>query len=1459
MKVAARSASADTSVPQPAIGRADEISMIARLAFRRADRTPAELEQIRHLALLSKETLELDLSDPAQRQFGDYELQELIGEGGMGVVYRARQLSLDRDVAVKLLAAGPWASRDFVERFRAEAQNAARMQHPNIVAIYEVGDVEELHFFSMRLIHGPSLAAEIKREGRIGSLRAARLLRTIAEAVDYAHRLGVLHLDLKPANVLIDEDGTPHVADFGLARRLEQGLAADNNEVSGTPSYMAPEQTTAGAQKITAATDIWGLGAILYELVTGLPPFLGVSPQATLKLVVEGQVRSPRRYVPDLPCDLEAIILKCMAHDAADRYATARALADDLARFAEGRAVRARPLNAMQQFMRWTKREPKLAATALLALLALLAGLAATTQQWRRADLNAQRAEQQRQLAENNATTSTQRLWESRRDSALRLMEDGKGFEALTPLIANIEEKEQAGRIDPASIERHEIGMIMSQGVTLIDRMIIADANPMATALSPDGSLLAVALNDISVRWYETATLTEKGRVDLSGLPTSARTDGVPLLLRFVDNHRLLVTAQWFTFMPSPSYGDTYLVDLDNAEVIMPPPAFAGLVDTVFSTDGRHALVRNDHRKAQLWHVEPWRPLSRLVDDASSNAQPYWLLDPKLRFAFKLGQNNGIVNAFDPLRLTGPRALTFPAHETFSAWSESADGKQLALGASNGQVFMVDLASLKVRQLPSPIGSEVRWLSFSEDDAWLAVARREGAAFAFDVASGEPLQSGQMQHDFELTHIELSRRDRLVIASGAGNCALWRLPEQGPGGRDAARILASPTHSARAGEYWTSTSLQAGLLATADMDGEVRLWRLPRPTKPEANSPGLISGSLYFDGTHVVDVDYDALRIVSVSDRSASPWLPLPPPIAFAELVAGGKRLIAVARTTLHILDATTLQPQQVPFELRGTPQRLVASAGGDLVALSFGHNGPAGFEEHVEVYDLTAGRRREGQIVVKGPLRQLELSADASRLLTTGSRDGATEVFDTATLKRLGSYVHDSTRPVLWAAFTADATQLWLVTRSMDDTQGDNAGLIRWDPATGSMRERREVSGVWPVGIATVGDKPLLAARDRLVLDPGATDERVAAGLHGGEATTVFAVSHDRRLIANAFDRDINLYDAATLARVGPALHTDMHSYGELAQLAFADDDRHLLARSANLNSGWRVWPLSADDRPAADLRADSELLTPHVAGPRVLRVAEPDERANLRRQDLGAWPIPEMRRQFPSERLIGGEPLPARDRQAGPLLLDLGESYNMAPSSMRSMMDSVIPSIGHPPLGVARIDGVDYDLRGALELRDKSGGTVGSRFAMPLGEHATGIRAPPVAIAALHVLLYAPVAVPTDQEGVYASLRLHYRDGSRALLPMRTQRELPGWTDHDRPVPVGWIDGDHLRLIGAPLQGLISNPRLVNPHPERLIATIDLETADTGWSTPVFFAVTAEPVIADDNGRILKKSASE
>jgi serine/threonine protein kinase/WD40 repeat protein len=1430
----------------PLISFSGDATAIADLAFGSLSRGPDSLAG-RHLALLPAETLELDLSDPAQRQFGDYELLELIGEGGMGVVYRARQESLDREVAVKLLAAGPWASKEFIERFHREAQNAARMQHPNIVAIYEVGSAEELHFFSMRLIRGSSLAAVIRRDGLLACNRSAALLRTIAEAVDYAHRLGVLHLDLKPANVLIDENGNPHVADFGLARRMEQGLAADNNEVSGTPSYMAPEQAVAGAQKITPTTDIWGLGAVLYEMVTGQPPFLAESAQATLRLVVEGTLRSPRRLVPKLPRDLEAIILKCMARDVTARYATARALADDLGRLIEHRPVLARPLNRAQRTWRWARRQPYIAALGLLFTISMLVGIIGVTSQWRR-------AEQQRVLAEDNATISHRLGWRSRRESALRLQTDGKGFEALPLLVANIEEQEKAA--GSADIERREFGMILDQGVRLIDRMIIPDARPITSALSADGSVLAIGLDDITVRWYDTATLTLRGQVDLSDLPTSDGTPRVPQLLRFVDNHRLRVTLEWLSFQTSPSGDNTYLVDLDRGKVVEPPEKFADLAQANFSADGAYALLYNNRAELQLWQVNPWRPLSdlRYVEHAFSLP---WLLTRGGRISVTMNGSVSSPRWYDPHHLATAHALILP-NGPVQAWQENNAGTQIAVGDSQGRVFLVEVATRATRQLPTPVGTGVTWLAYSEDDAWLAATRADGSVYAFDVASGETLHSGEMRQDFDVLYAAINHRDRLLLASGAGDsfasgagdAAIWHLPQPGTDGVGAARLVASPTRSELAGQYWVGASLQAGLLATADMDGEVRLWRMPKDTELPAQGPPLTSAHVYFDGRHVVDVGYNELRVTTVGGEHATPWVELPQPIGFAALVDAGKTLVATSGAQLYVFEAASMRPRYGPLTLPGNPQRFAASSDGSRLFLSFAHNTRTGFEERILAYDLQTGTRRAGEASPKGPLRQLELSPDASRVLATGSAIGATDVFDAGTLRLLGTYPHDSSQPVLWASFTDDSRQLWLVTRDIDPTRGNDAMMFLWDVQTGQVLEQRKVAGIWPIGVTTIDKQPVMAARDRLIRNPGAPDERVSTRLFGGEPTTVFALSHDRRLLAHAYGRSVQLYDAATLESIGPPLATNNRSLDVVANLAFADDDRSLLGNSAG-SRRWLLWPVAADVRNVGELHDEAELLAPAKRGEHVLRIASAGDRARLRARDPGQRST-EPRPPIAAARYIDGVPVPERDPHASPLLLDLTDFYNIAPGSLRSLIDTDLAVAVGLPLGVATLDGVDYDVRGALEMRfDAMNNNHAGRA---LRSEVGSVPVPPVPIAAVHVLLYAPDFVNASTEHVYATIRLHYRDGSEAVLPMRTQHEVPGGTGHDRPVPFGWVFGDYLVRGGGQRQQPFSNPRLSNPHPERIISSIDLATGE-GMAEPILFAVTAEPVIPAVNSRIISE----
>ena len=297
------------------------------------------------------------------RDFGPYELIREIGRGGMGVVFEARQKGLDRSVAVKMILAGHLASPELIDRFQAEAKAAARLRHSNIVPIHEVGQFHGQDFFAMQYIDGQGLNERIAR-GPVDVPTAVRLVATVARAVEHLHQQGIVHRDLKPSNILLDSDDQPYVTDFGLAK-VFLGAGSDmtaTGVIAGTPSYMAPEQASGRRHEIGPATDVYSLGAILYELLTGTPPFRAETPLDTLMEVLSVDPPTPRTLNSHVPRGLELICLKCLAKEPRNRYGSAAALADDLDRFARGEAIQVRPPTPLQWFCSWTRRQPALAS-----------------------------------------------------------------------------------------------------------------------------------------------------------------------------------------------------------------------------------------------------------------------------------------------------------------------------------------------------------------------------------------------------------------------------------------------------------------------------------------------------------------------------------------------------------------------------------------------------------------------------------------------------------------------------------------------------------------------------------------------------------------------------------------------------------------------------------------------------------------------------------------------------------------------------------------------------------------------------------------------------------------------------------------------------------------------------------------------------------------------------------------
>jgi serine/threonine-protein kinase len=293
--------------------------------------------------------------------FGPYELLKEIGRGGMGVVYKARQKDLDRTVAIKMILASHLASTEHVRRFRAEAKAAAGVRHEHIVKIYEVGQLHGQHYFVMDYIEGASLAERIAA-GPVDVQTAVRLVGQVARAVDYLHRQGIVHRDLKPSNILLDADERPCVSDFGLAKVLRaQSETTATGAILGTACYMAPEQAAGHSAEAAPTSDVYSLGAILYELLTGQPPFREENPLDTLMQVLSREPPLPRQLNRDIPRPLELICLKCLAKSPEDRYPSAEALAEDLEHFLKGETLTARPPSWAQRLWNWSRREPALA------------------------------------------------------------------------------------------------------------------------------------------------------------------------------------------------------------------------------------------------------------------------------------------------------------------------------------------------------------------------------------------------------------------------------------------------------------------------------------------------------------------------------------------------------------------------------------------------------------------------------------------------------------------------------------------------------------------------------------------------------------------------------------------------------------------------------------------------------------------------------------------------------------------------------------------------------------------------------------------------------------------------------------------------------------------------------------------------------------------------------------------
>ena len=684
---------------------------------------------------------------PAICFFGDYELLEEIARGGMGVVYRARQLTLNRTVAIKMILANRLATPAEVDRFRAEARTVARLHHPGIVGIHEVGEHEGQHYFSMDYVEGQSLA-NVVRDGPLPASRAAHYLRDIAQAVQHAHSQGVLHRDLKPSNILIDLADQPRVTDFGLARELTgRAEMTLSGQILGSPNFMPPEQAAGKRSRIGACGDVYSLGAILYQMVTGRPPFVAETLTATLHQVVNAEPIPPRTLNPGVPRDLETICLKCMEKEPARRYHSAQALAEEIERFLRDEPIQARPTSRAEKAWRWCRRKPALAGWTAVCLLLLVGGASGVLWQWRRAVDGERVARQNLYAADMNL--AQQALAENNLGRAIELLARHLPAKFVTGLPSFESHRDPRGwewRYLWQRCRTDEL-FVLGQHSNRVN----------ALAFSPDGRLLVSGGTDRQIRLWDLA----------SRQPVAAfQYADYIMAVAFSPDGRLIACADEFApvkLLTVPELNERSVLD-HSARVL----AFSEGGQDLYTA--RSGVVRR-------WDVESGRTTWQ-----SSSNDAFTMVGVNRQVALS---SDGVMLAsgsFDRgVRVWDARSATplatFPrkGDAFLFRMAFSPDGKVLGTGHTDGAVR---LWSLSDQRLLHTLAGHLSWitaLAFSPDGRRLASASYDHAIVLWDTATGQKLD-WLKGHEDEINALVFSPDgNRLASGSKDQTIRFWDL------------------------------------------------------------------------------------------------------------------------------------------------------------------------------------------------------------------------------------------------------------------------------------------------------------------------------------------------------------------------------------------------------------------------------------------------------------------------------------------------------------------------------------------------------------------------------------------------------------------------------------------------------------------------------------------------------------
>jgi WD40 repeat protein/predicted Zn-dependent protease len=1103
-------------------------------AAQRETPPPARPVVVETPTLLAPTPMATPMSE-APHSLEGYEILDEIGRGGMGVVYRAVQRRLQRTVALKMVLAGAHATPEQLTRFLVEAEMVARLTHPHIVQIHEVGQHNGMPFVALEYVPGGTLANRL--HGRPWAVRRAVVLaEQLARAVQHAHQQGVVHRDLKPANVLLTDDETPKIADFGLAKPVQgSGGLTVTGTIMGTPGYMAPEQASRDSRLVGPAADVYALGAILYELLAGRPPFEGDTPLDILQQLQSDEPPSLARLQPQLPRDLVTICHRCLDKEPARRYATAGALADDLHRFLNGEPIQARPVGELERVWKWAKRRPAVAGLLAALVLALTGGTAVSLYYAFKAEERAHTAEARRIEAENRrieVEEATERYLQAQRaqdaqfaraltEQALALAQQGdsiQGLHRMTAILPRV-----AGMPDLDRVLRANLAAWGEQPWTLCGIVELPpdpgrheDSPP--GAFSPDGSLLVCPL-PTGLQCYTVAT----------GQPRGARL-----------GHR---AARWVTFSPdgrhllssgslTGSRDDAVarLWDAETGQPVGPPLGPAGqVVGAIFSPDGRAILTCHADDTIGLWESATGRPC------------PHQL--PKVRHRFVL--EPVVADRFG-------RLLPLPGEPP----QFSGDGRFLFARTQN------QLQRWQVRTgepQGTPIAGPIAWFCVSPDDQGLWLSRGRNQVLTHIHLPTYRTERLVIQADRWFASGALSPDSQTLVTQDAKGFVLLR---EGVTGRPIGELPRHPEHVATAGFFAAGRRLW-----TTDRARVIRLWEVNPRTWPRA-------AAVLPQQTHEAPLAGSE----AIPPVSQSSW-----PAGYTQVVYspdGQTALTCRAHEApfAQLWDTTTGQPLGQPLRcpcpivsaVFSPDSRLVATCGG-LQVLQAGA---------AQLWEARTGRLR-ATLDHPHVLVGLVFSPDNQRLATAGYGSHVW-LWDTTTARRVG--VLGPLRAIACGlTYSPDGSQLAV---HLYNRQRDPAGVRLFDVATGRPGPfLARPSGVHPTGLALVTEGVSAFSPDgKTVLTEHHGDARSQQGLQRWDAVTGRALgaaipswrcclSADGHVLAtvDADGSSLRLYDAPTgaLRPNGQLLHR-----GTVVAQALSADGRYLVSASAE---GAQLWDVAA------------------------------------------------------------------------------------------------------------------------------------------------------------------------------------------------------------------------------------------------------------------------------------------